>query len=517
MTIQIEIRQNSYFDSVKLMYVSSTLRNIEGVKQAMVAMGTSTNKEIYTELGVVDANLDLVNVNDLIIGIEAQDSTTFDYAFEQMEKLLSNQHTGSSKSAACRTLDEALVETPDANLCVISVPGQHARYEAEKALMKGLHVHLFSDNVSIEDEVALKRLASEKGLLCMGPDCGVSNINGISLLVGSITAKGPIGIIGATGAGIQQIAALIDQAGSGVTQVIGTGGRDLRDEIGGITMLAAFEALENDNDTEVIVIVSRKPGDRCLSKILARIADCRKPVVCNLMGCDSKIIESSGAVSAENLEETAIKALGQIQVPYPMAYDQDETTRIAEAACKKMSEKQKYVRGLFCSGTFCDEAIGVMTPLLGDIHTNIGSGKEVGSSHVNDSRRNIIIDFGEEDFTQGRPHPVLDPETRRRAIIGITEDEGAAVLLMDFILGPAVHPDPVGAVLEDIRIAKQIVSERGGHLSVVASVCGTDKDPQKRSLQEKALIDNEVIVVPSNVQASVLASKIISLRQGDNE
>ncbi len=214
MAIQIEIRQNSYFDSVQLMYVSSTLRNIEGVEQALVAMGTSTNKEIFTELGVVDTNLDLVNVNDLIIGIEAQDSATFDYAFKQMENLLANQHTSNSKSAVCRTLDEALVETPYANLCVISVPGQYARYEAEKALMEGLHVLIFSDNVSIEDEVALKRLASEKGLLCMGPDCGVSNINGISLLVGSITAKGPIGIIGATGAGIQQIAALIDQAGS---------------------------------------------------------------------------------------------------------------------------------------------------------------------------------------------------------------------------------------------------------------------------------------------------------------
>lgn len=513
MAARVEIRQNRYHDSVQLMYITNTLRDITGVEQVFVAMATQTNKEIFSELGLSGPETKQAGNNDLLIGIEAETEQICDNVLENIEELLTKHSIVCTSDQMPTSFEDALKVTLEANLCVVSVPGEYAKKEAAKALKNGLHVLLFSDKVSYEDELFLKKIARDKGLLCMGPDCGVANINGTALLVGSETNKGPIGIIGASGAGIQQVGALIDRAGSGISQAIGTGGRDLKDEIGALTMLSAIEALETDNYTKVIVLISRKPGKKCESKVLQRVAACKKPVVCCFIGCQAETIASVGAVAAINLEDAAVKALSLIDIPFNLSFDTEKISNIAQRACKKMLPEQKYIRGLFCSGTFCEESISVLQPLIGNIYSNIEVEQRFQLNNATASIGNAIIDYGEEEFTQGRPHPVLDPKIRCESILREAEDSETAVLLMDFILGPAVHPDPVGVTLAPILQAQDLVKQRGGSLAIIASICGTDNDPQNLTEQQRKLSEIGVLVLPSNVQAAKLAAKIIHIRQ----
>ncbi len=514
MATRIEIRPNRYHDSVQLMFVTSALLRMSGIEQCFIAMGTPTNKTIFADLGLSSDEVSQANPNDMVIGIKAVDHETCDNAMAEMDDLFARGSQSSAGKSSHATFEAALEATPQANLCVISVPGEYARAEAEKALDAGLHVLLFSDNVSFEDELALKTKAQNLGLLCMGPDCGVANINGVSLLVGSIIGKGPIGICGASGAGIQQVAALIDMAGSGVSQAIGTGGRDLRDEIGAITMLSAIEALEQDPETKVIVLISRMPGPKSLEAVLERVTACNKPVICNMIGCAADQIKAAGAMPAANLEEAACQALELIKVASPLP-ESSEMIRVARQASQAMSPEQKYVRGLFCSGTFCEETMTAISPLIGGIHSNVPIYPGLKLVQATVSVEHSIVDYGEEEFTAGRPHPVLDPEIRRRGILREAQDPETAVLLMDFILGPAVHPDPVGVVIDDICEARKIAESRGGNLAVVASICGTDRDPQNRATQAERLRQAGVLVAASNIQAARLAGEIARIRGGE--
>lgn len=514
MASRIDIRRNRYHDSVQLMFVTGALRKLAGVEQALIAMGTAANKEVFAELGFADEQVAAVGPDDMIVGVQAVDEKACEVAMAEIDALFRHRSSSPSAGGVQPTFEAALQAAPRANLCVISVPGDYARAEAEKALDAGLHVLIFSDNVPLADERALKMKAGQRGLLCMGPDCGVANVNGVSFLVGSIVGKGPIGICGASGAGVQQVSALIDLAGSGVSQAIGTGGRDLRDEIGGITMLAGIDALERDSETEVIVLISRRPGARSLAAVLDRIGMCGKPVVVNFIGCALDPIMAAGAVPAVNLEEAARKALELAGKGGLLPPGSSNLMRAAGEAATAMAAEQKYVRGLFCGGTFCEEAMTVMSPMVGLIRSNAPLAPDLKLASSTTSVANTIVDYGEEEFTKGRPHPVLDPEIRRQGILREADDPETAVILLDFILGPAVHPDPVGAVIGDIRAAMETVRRRGGRLAVVASVCGTDRDPQNRSAQERMLSEAGVIVAASNVQAAMLAGEIIRARKG---
>src|SRR5580704_9603583 len=97
---------------------------------------------------------------------------------------------------------------------------------------------IFSDNVPIAEEASLKHEARERGLMVMGPDCGTAIIGGVPLAFANAVPRGDIGIIGASGTGIQEVSTLIARAGRGVRHAIGTGGRDMHAEVGGLTTLA---------------------------------------------------------------------------------------------------------------------------------------------------------------------------------------------------------------------------------------------------------------------------------------
>ncbi len=512
---KIEITNNQYHDSVELLYVTSSLKQLKGVSLAYIAMGTTCNKEVFREIGFMESELETAGPNDMILGVAAENEHACQAAFDLAHSMLSKRHTENVK-ASYPSIASAMKARPEANLCIISVPSKYAKSETMKALNAGMHVLIFSDNISLEDEREIKLAASEKGLLCMGPDCGVTNIGGVSFLVGSMIKKGPIGICAASGAGLQEVAQLIHKAGSGISQGIGTGGKDLNDTVGAISMLAGFDALSRDDETKVIVLISRKPGEKALKAVLSRAKACSKPVVVCFMGCSQNSFDKSGVIIGSNLEDTARKALSLIGIELPAA-ESSVNMELASAEVARMSKDQKYVRGLFCGGTFCEEAMEAMQASVGGIYSNAPLFPEYKLFVSSVSFKNSLVDCGDEEFTLNRPHPDFDPEPRAEGILREASDPETAVILLDFILGPAVHPDPAGAVIDSIRKAMHEVQQRGGKLSVVASVCGTDADPQKQSDQEEKLRQAGVLVCPSNYQAAVLAGAIISMKREKNK
>lgn len=509
----IKVYPNQYYDSVQLLYITSAIRKQEGVKTAFIAMGTEANKEVFLDIGIDGDAIHQAGVNDMVIGVKVEDAIDGNQVVEEVLAMLTSNDQAASENTTYSTIDSAVKAKPKANFCIISVPADYAKAEAMKALNAGLHVLIFSDNVPLEDEREIKLLAEEKGLLCMGPDCGVANINGISFMTGSIVRKGPIGICAASGAGLQQVSALIHLAGSGMSQGIGTGGKDLRDKVGGITMLSGIDALERDEETKIIVLISRKPEKNTLEKILKRISVCKKPTVVCFMGCEKDMIEESGALYASDLEDTARKALSLQGIILEEA-DTNNIKAIAEMEAAEMAKEQKYVRGLFCGGTFCEEAMVVMSKTIGDIYSNAPLTPNLKLPVSSVSVANSVVDYGDEEFTKGRPHPDFDPEPRGLGILREAKDPETAVILLDFIIGPGVHCNPVGAIIADIREAMNIVKQRNGKLSVVATVCGTEDDPQKRSSQEAMLRDAGVYVCPSNYQAALLVGEIIKSKGG---
>ncbi|MGA7279501.1 MAG: hypothetical protein WBW79_16300, partial [Desulfocapsaceae bacterium] len=414
MATRLIVRKNEYIDSIQLMRISEALRSFDGVAQAFVAMATPSNRQILNELGLAGTELSTASPGDLFIALEADSEAVIDSSLSHFYALLKQRQAALYGKKTHRSLETALRTMPEANLCLISVPGQYAYAEAEKALSRGLHVMVYSDNVPLHQDRRLKELAAKKGLLCMGPDCGVSNINGIALMTASVSSRGPIGIIGASGSGTQQIAVICDKEGAGISQAIGVGGKDLLDEVGGLEMLFALNKLEHDPQTEVIILVSRTPGDVTQDTILNRVRSCKKPVVVYFIGGDPELVEQAGALSANDLEEAAMKAVDLVQGrPHRSArfsIDDDILQRIIADETNRMAAGQRYLRGLYCGGTFCEEAMSLLLESIGQTFSNAPLREDLRLTDSMVSKENTLIDLGDEEFTLGRPHPVIDPE-----------------------------------------------------------------------------------------------------------
>lgn len=507
------IRRNEYRDSVQLMLAAGQLQKRPDIFQAILMMGTPSNKEFLRNQALLSPEGEAATANDLIIALEADTAEALDQAECDMEGLFRVRPAATGGQEAPRTIEAALRQLPGANLCLVSVPGCYAAAEARKALRAGLHVLLFSDNVSLDQERELKEMARSCGLLCMGPDCGVVNLNGAALALASVVRRGPVGIAGASGSGIQQVAVLAERWGLGVSQAIGVGGRDLHDAVGGLGMETALDALEADPDTQVIVLVSRAPGSVTLQRLLARIRRCRKPVVACFSGTDSATLRAAGVHVAADLEDAAALAValasgresGRLQI----CRSSDVAEGLLQREIRGLQSTQRFVRGLFCGGTFLEEALRILTPILGPIHSNAPLSPELALAGRAVSRGHTLVDYGAEEFTLGRPHPVIDPQLRRERLLEEAGDPEVAVILLDIILGPAVHPDPAGAVAAAIAAVKRQAADQGRYLSVVASVCGTEGDPQRLSAQEETLRAAGVAVLPSNAQAARLVARIV--------
>lgn len=511
MKIFVEIQKDRYIDSLETLSETALLNEQSGVETGYVGMATDVFKDVIKEIGLTTPEIEACTDADFVIVASCESQEAFDEAVKKV--FASSTPVDETEKQEVYTSSASAKEAqPRANLCQISVPGEYALEEVKKALNAGMHCCVFSNNVPLEDEREMKELAREKGLLCMGPDCGVANINGAALVLSSINNRGPFGIVGASGTGIQHVAAILHEAGSGVSQTIGTGGNDLKEQVGGITMLMGIDALEQDPETKYIILISRKPADSVLKIMLERIREMKKPRVVFFMGCDKETIESTGSVYAGNLDDCALRALELIHNDYSLG-SLDEIKEMAKEAVQGMAPQQKYVRGAYTGGTYLDEGMQTMWEAAGGIWSNASKSPEWKLAFGEPSKENTAIDYGEEEYTLGRPHPAIDASIRRPAILKEAMDPTVAVIVLDFILTPPGHMDPCGYVVEDIRKAQEMAKERGGKIAFVASVLGTSADWQDIRKQEQELRDAGVYVCRTNYRAALLASEILKLRR----
>lgn len=507
------IRRNLYFDSVFLMQVAKRLSEEPEIEQVAALMGTEKNKRLLVGMGFEDAEILSAGPNDLIIALKGKSPSSVNAILDNVDAWLLRKPSSLDKSVS-RTLDQALVRQPHTNLVVISVPGDHAASEARRALERGLNVFVFSGNVPIEDELSLKRYARERRLIVMGPDCGTAIIAGVGVGFSNIVRRGPIGVIGATGTGLQEFTTLVHQGGSGISHAIGTGTRDLWDAIGGLSTLSALEALEADPETVVIALLSKPPGAKTLGLLVERLNRCSKPVLACFLGIREYPPEMEiSFATARTIDEVAALAtqMATGKPPVRPCVGSQELEALVARERAGMTPEQKYIRGIFAGGTFCYQAQQVMRDAGLVVHSNAPLDGMVGLVDPLRSVEHTLVDMGAGIFTEGRPHPMIDATLRRDRILAEAQDPQVAVLLLDFILGYNASPDPVGDLLETIAKAKLTASQRGGFLSVAASVCGTDGDRQDFQEQTRALEEAGVVVLPSSAQAA-LFSRMLALR-----
>jgi FdrA protein len=507
------VKKGVYRDSITLLRVSKAAEGVHGVRSAAVVMGTQLNKRVLKDIGFQGPEVLQAGTDDLVIAIEADDSNSIDAALAETERLLSAQSVPVGAKPASRTLQEALSADPDANLAVISVPGAYAKREAMQAIGAGLNVFLFSSNLSRADERELKVLARKKHLLMMGPDCGTSIIDNKVLGFGNAVRPGRIGMVSASGTGLQEVACLVHSLGSGVSQAIGTGGGDLSDEVGGITTLHALELLNDDPGTEVIVLVSKPPGPKTMAAVLAAVKTMKKPMVINFLGADLPTKEARGHLTAKTLEEAAMKAVELAGAKVRAPPGTGPLLARAREEALRLSSSQRYVRGLFSGGTLCYEAQILLASVLGGIYSNAPFDKRLKIDGTEKSKQNCCIDMGADEFVVGRAHPMIDFTLRKMRILQEAKDPETAVILIDVVLGLGSNPDPAGELVPAIREARRISEANGRYLPVVAALVGTDEDFQGLAKQRKALEDAGVVVCMSSAEAATLAGRIISGRR----
>lgn len=512
-----EVRKNQYYDSVTLMVASSEIQRLEGIENAAVMMGTDHNRMLMTDAGLIGPDTGEFGVNDTVVGILAESETAAQAAIDLFDEILARKKSSQDGAAEqrVRTQTEAKSSNPESNFAVISVPGRFARTETEKALALGLHVLLFSDNVSIEDEIALKDMAVERGLLMMGPDCGTTIINGTALGFANVVRRGNIGLVAAAGTGLQEVTVLIDLLGGGVSQALGTGGRDLKAEVGGRMMSLCLEALDEDPETEVIVILSKPPAEQVMKKILEQLEHIKKPVIAAFLGGAPALLEGSRAVYAEDLEQASVMAVQAAmgQTPTPKADDMEELMRLARTECEKLAPTQRNLRGLYSGGTLCYETMLIFRDKGINAWSNIALDQSLLVEGSEESKDDTLLDMGEDFFTNGMPHPMIDFRQRTLRMEKEAADPSVGVLLLDCVCGYGTHEDPAGELAPAIRKAKELAEKEGRHLTVLASVTATEADPQVRSHQVETLTEAGALVLPCNAQAAKLAAIIIELQR----
>lgn len=493
------IKKNSYQDSINLMLLTNSINTIAGITKCSIMMGTAANKDILKNGGLLTAEAESAAPSDMVIVVETADKSIIETVLSEAEKFL-NDLAVKRKSTGIEsvtTIDAALEEMPDANLALFSIPGEYAADEIEKALDKGLNVFSFTDNISLADEVRLKQKAHEKGLLLMGPDCGTGIISSIPIAFTNVVKPGNIGIVGASGTGIQEVTTIIDRLGGGVVHAIGTGGRDLSAEVNAITVRDAIVGLEHHEPTDVIVVISKPPAKQVRDEIVELLHSLSKPVVAIFLG-EKPGHHEGNVYLAHTLEETAMIAMD-------LAQNRPVKPNYLEAiSCevKTPLAPEKTVKGLYSGGTLGAEAAMLITEAL-------GLGKLIKQEgYLLNADGYEVMDLGDDIYTQGKPHPMIDPEVRINKIREYAKDENTGVILLDCVLGYGSHPDMAGALSAAIKEAVHTAKAHGRELHFVATVCGTQYDPQSYQAAIKTLKECGVLVEASNARAVRLALKL---------
>lgn len=508
MSIRTLVKSSEYHDSVKLMLVARELTKLSGIQDAAVVMATEANKSILEQSNLLTDEAKAATPNDLVIAVNGEDKAAQE-ALGVAEALLAKKAESANDGISFRprSIRGAVKSNPGANTCVISVAGRFAADETWEAIRAGLHTLLFSDNVSLEDEIALKKAAAAKGLLMMGPGAGTAIINGVALGFANKLPSGPVGVVSAAGTGLQEVTTLLAKHGVGITQGLGTGGRDLREEVGGIMMLEGLKALQADADTKVLLLVSKPPSKKVAEMMIAQAKACNKPTVVCFMG--AKPEADGNVIPASTLQEAALKAAKASGLDMDVeAFIAAETETLRQQAIPLragLPAGRNKLRGLFSGGTLSYEAQVIWRDMLkAKVWSNAPLEKANQMADSTKSEGHAIIDLGEEEFTVGRPHPMIDQDLRCRRILQETSDPETGVLVLDVVLGYGTHPDPAGEMAASIRKAHE------AGIVVIASVTGANGDPQDVDLQAEILRGAGAIVCASNAAAARLAGFIIA-------
>ena len=524
MIASCHIRPEYYRDSVFLMRAAQEVRKVNGVLDVGIMMGTPANKKVLRAAGLHSPAADDAGPRDLIVAVSAETQQSADAAIAAACGLLDAPAGGRAAQGAAEaypvSLEAAIQADPLANIALISVPGDYAAAEAKRALSRGLNVFLFSDNVPVAAEVQLKAAARSAGKLVMGPDCGTAVIDGVPLGFANVLPRGSVGVIGASGTGMQFVTSLLVRAGMGISQAIGTGSHDLSTDVAAASTLAALELLVRDPATEIIVLVSKVPAPEVANQVVGRLAACGKPVVANFLGY-SPPGAADGQVTFARLIEDVVPAVARLTgTAWPAEtldywLPREDVVSTVKRECAALKPGQELIRGLYSGGTLCQEAALVLTdlgsaPESAAVQDGAGAVAFPGDAHC-------VIDLGADEFTVGRPHPMIDLSLRSRLIREAASDSRVAVVLFDVVLGYGAHPDPATELARAVTDASARAAGEGRSLSFIASVCGTSGDPQGLSRSEAALRDAGVVVLPTNAQATRLACMVAGRGQPADE
>ena len=507
--LQTVIKKGSYQDSVVLMLLTNRISAMEGVRKVSIMMATPANKDIMAAGGLATEELAGAGASDMAVVADVEDAGMVEEILQEVDQFLTNQASktrGSTEKKTAKNWEQALAAMPDANLAVISIPGTYAAAEADRALDEGLHVFMFSDNVGLEDEIKLKRKAHEKGLLVMGPDCGTGIIQGVPIAFTNHVTPGRIGIVGASGTGIQELTTIIDRLGEGVTGAIGTGGRDLNSAVGGITMMDAIDAMEADPGTEIVVVISKPPAKEVRDTIVERLADYEKPIVTLFLG-EKPEIHTEGFYHASTLDDAARIAVRLIRGE-PIEVD----PFLPQVKNPFSAADGKTIKAYYSGGTLAGEAAMMMRDAMG---MKGEAAKKEGFMLNQDG--NLVIDLGDDVYTQGKPHPMIDPTKRVACMEEAAEDPSTGVILFDIVMGYGSHENMAAALLPAIENLKKDAKKQGRTLHFVTTVCGTKSDPQGYEEQVRLMEEAGVLVADSNKRAVETALALIGYRYEDSK
>jgi FdrA protein len=490
--VKVEIRSGAYYDSVILMQLQRSLAEQPGVVDAGVVMGTEANKDVLAQSDLLAPQAKAAGADDTVIVVKAESDSAAQAALQKVDELLSSRKRGGGDLEYLpKTLDSAAQMLPDAQWVLISVPGRYAAGVTRQALRLGKNVFLYSDNVSLEDEIALKQMAAEKGLLVMGPDCGTAIVNGVGLGFANKVRRGSIGMVAASGTGLQQVSARIHQMGGGFTHALGTGGRDLSEAVNAVTARQGLDLLSRDPATQVIVLLSKPPSPKVASELVKAARQAGKPVVVDFIGYATTTRRIENVFFATTFDETA-----ELAIQLASGEKSMEPARLPHP--ERFSPGQRYLRGLFSGGTLAYEALLILQDYLPAVYSNAPLNKDLRLADSLVSKGHTIIDLGEDEFTVGRLHPMMDNDLRIRRLEKEASDPEVAIILIDVVLGYGAHPDPASELAPAIAKAKALAEKNGRYLEVVAVVCGTDEDPQGLQAQVQQLEEIGVWVDTSN-------------------
>jgi FdrA protein len=461
MSLKTEIRRGIYYDSVVLMQLQRALLALPGVQDAGVVMATPANMQLLAQSGLLTDAAGPAAPDDLLIVIKGDSETQALGALAEIDALLARRRTATTDDYRPKSLSAAVRQLPEAAWVLVSVPGRYAAGVAREALALGKHVFLYSDNISLEEEIALKRDAQARGLLVMGPDCGTAIVNGIGLGFANRVRRGRVGLVAASGTGLQATTSRIDELGGGISHALGTGGRDLKAEIGGITASQAIALLARDPETAVIVLISKPPAPEIATRLIAQAARCGKPVVINFIG-----YPAPGTVIGQVHLHNALEAAGEAAW---------RLSQGAEPARESLSLRGTgFVRGLFSGGTLAYETVQILQTTLYPLYTNTPIRSEQALPDPLRSQAHTVLDLGGDEFTVGRLHPMMNNDLRLRRLAQEAADPEVGLILLDLVLGEGAHPDPASELAPAIAACKHNRPE----LEILVAVVGTEADPQ---------------------------------------